>query len=211
LGYLRVNFHGLKISVLESDATSAQPDIFIKWFGFEEILRKWDAQYVNLSKVKTYSKTINGRFFKQIDVPDIFRDSFFITLPKLKTNLGSGITCCLKNQFGCLPEIRKIKYHPHLDDVIADCNIAMKPDFSLVDAFPSMGGHLGPGLGVPIPLNAIICGFDPVAVDAFCAKLVGFQPWQVGHIRKASRVGLGSTNYTLVGDSVPSINSKQAS
>lgn len=206
LRYLRLNFDGLKISVIESDATSAQPDLFIKWFGFESILRKWDVQYVNLSKEKTYTKTINGLFFKQIGVPEVFKDSFFITLPKLKTNLASGITCCLKNQFGCLPEVRKIKYHTHLDNVIADCNLAMKPDFSIVDAFPSMGGHLGPGLGTPLPINAIICGLDPVAVDTFCAKLVGFQPWQVGHIRKASRVGLGSMNYMLVGDDVPPID-----
>jgi uncharacterized protein (DUF362 family) len=206
LRYLRTNFSGLKLSVIESDATSAQPDLFIRWFGFEEVLRKWDAHYVNLSKEKTYSKTINDQFFRQMKIPEIFQNSFFITLPKLKTNLASGITCCLKNQFGCLPEVRKVKYHKHLDAVIADSNLAMKPDFCLVDAMPSMGGHLGPGLGTPIPVNAIICGFDPVAVDTFCAKLVGFRPWQVGHIRKAASVGLGSMKYELVGDNAPPID-----
>ena len=68
-------------------------------------------------------------------------------MPKLKTNLASSITCCLKNQFGCLTEVRKIKYHKHLDDIIVDANIAMKPDFCIVDAIVAMGGALGPGSG----------------------------------------------------------------
>lgn len=206
LHYLRENFENLKIYVVESDATTAQPDLFIKWFGFLPILRRWNATYVNLSKQKTFIKKINGRFFKEIALPQIFENTFFITLPKLKTSLLTGITCCLKNQFGCLPEVRKVKYHKHVDDVITDVNLAIKQDFCIVDAITAMGGELGPGLGTPIPLNAIICGKDPVAIDVFCAKLMGFSPRRIGHIRKAAKAGIGSIKYKVIGDEIPKVD-----
>jgi uncharacterized protein (DUF362 family) len=51
MNYLRSNFKDLNIFVVESDATSARPDLLIKWLGFESILEQNNAQYVNLSKI----------------------------------------------------------------------------------------------------------------------------------------------------------------
>jgi uncharacterized protein (DUF362 family) len=206
LHYLRDLDADGKITVVESEATAARPHIFKDWFGFTPILEKYNAEWCNLSKADSVLKHVEGRFLKEIPVPVIFENSFFITLPKLKTHVLTGITCCLKNQFGCLQKVRKITFHKHLDDVIVDANLAMKPDFCVVDGIIAMGGNLGPGVGVPIPLNAIICGSDPVAVDAFCAKLVGFNPSRLGHIRKAANSKLGSTRYIAVGDEIPEID-----
>lgn len=207
LHYLRENFESLKIYVVESDATMALADEFIKWFGFIPILEKWNAEFVNLSKIGIINKKIDGRYLKEVPVPEIFeRSDFFITIPKPKTNAIATITCCLKNQFGCLPMVEKDIYHPHLDDVIADVNSAIRPDLCLVDGIIAMGGSLGPAFGVPIPLRAIICSKDPVATDAFCAKLMGFNPWFVGHIRKSASSGLGSMKYTLKGDVIKKVN-----
>jgi uncharacterized protein (DUF362 family) len=206
LHYLRDLDKDVKISVVESEATAARPHIFKDWFGFTPILEKYNAEWCNLSKAESTVKHVNGRFLKEIPVPKIIENSFFITLPKLKTHVLTGITCCLKNQFGCLPKVRKITYHKHLDDVIVDTNLAMKPDFCVVDGIIAMGGNLGPSVGVPIPLNTIICSNDPVAVDAFCARLVGFNPSRIGHIRKAAESKLGSTRYVVVGDEIPEVD-----
>jgi len=204
LQFLREECDDTPIYVVESDATTAQPDLFIRWYGFIPVLEKWKAQYVNLSKAPFTLKGINGLFFEKIPVPKIFEDAFIITVPKLKTLFFlTDITCCLKNQFGCLPILRKAKYHPWIDDVIADVNTAYRPDLCLVDAIIAMGGELGPAYGTPIPLNTIVYGKDPVAVDSFCARLMGLNPSRIGHIRKAAQVGIGSTKYELVGDELP--------
>jgi uncharacterized protein (DUF362 family) len=65
-----------------------------------------------------------------------------------------------------------------------------------------MGGSQSPAYGVPIPLNLIICSRDPVATDSFVAKLMGFNPWFIGHIKKSARSGIGSMNYSLIGDKI---------
>lgn len=43
------------------------------------------------------------------------------------------ISCSLKNQFRCYPYTKKTKYHKHLISAIIDANLAMKPNFSVVD------------------------------------------------------------------------------
>jgi uncharacterized protein (DUF362 family) len=207
LKYLRTYYENLNIFVVESDAAVVLADKFIRWFGYVPVLQKWNAEFINLSTQKITHRKMDGRYFKNIPVPEIFDKSyFFITLPKLKTNPLPTITCCLKNQFGCLPTPEKNIYHPLLDDVIADVNKVLRPDLCLVDGIIAMGGTWGPAFGVPIPLNTIISSQDPVAVDAFGARMMGFNPWFIGHIRKSASSGVGLMRYELKGDTVPKVD-----
>ncbi len=36
-----------------------------------------------------------------------------------------------------------------------------------------------------------LAGLDPLAVDAICAHLMGFDPWEIGYLVHAARLGLG--------------------
>jgi uncharacterized protein (DUF362 family) len=202
LRYIRERFDDIDVYVVESDATVGQPDLLIQWFGFLQVLKRWNASWCNLTKQKTVRRQINGFYFKEIDVPEIFNDSYFITLAKMKTHFDVKISCALKNQFGCIPYFRKVKYHPHIHDVIVDANLAMRPDFCIVDGIVSMGGVYGPILGVPIIANVIVVGKDPVAVDAVCAKLIGFRPIFIKYLRKAAGAGVGSLKYKIVGGNI---------
>jgi len=209
LNYLRSTFEDLNIRVVESDATVARPDLLIRWLGFEPILKRHGAKYVNLTREaraqETVKKHINGRYFQEVTVPRVIADSdFLITMAKLKTALLTNITCCLKNQFGCLPTPKKSLFHPNLDDVIADVNLAMKPDYCIVDGIIGMGGVKGPNLGVPVNSGIVVTGKDPVSVDAVCARLMGFNPFSIGHIKKAHASGIGRLSYKVVGERAPS-------
>lgn len=207
LHYLRENYTNLNIYVVESDATVVLADKFVAWLGIKPVIERWGAKFVNLSTIGISPRRINGRYFKEVPVPELFDQSdFFITMPKPKTNPISTITCCLKNQFGCLPNADKNIYHPHLDDVISDINCAIRPDLSLVDGIIAMGGSQGPSFGVPIPLNTVICSKDPVAVDTYCAKIMGFPPRFIGHIRKSASSGVGSMKYYLNGDKIEKVD-----
>jgi len=202
LCFLRKNFDNLEITVIESDATASRPDLTLKGFGFDEILEKWDAKWYNMSKNPTIIKRINGLYFKEIEISEIFDNyDFFISIPKLKTHSQTKITACLKNQFGCLPYKNKVIYHKNLDDVIADVNLVMKPDLCIVDGILSMSGGVAI-YGIPIQSNLVITGKDPVSVDSVCAKLFGYSPRGIGHIQKSKKLGVGTDKYTLVGDIV---------
>ncbi|MCX7973222.1 MAG: DUF362 domain-containing protein [Candidatus Aminicenantes bacterium] len=207
LRLLRERYENLKISVVESDATVVLANDFIKWFGFEGVLKKWEAKFINLSEIESEKIKLDGKRIKELAIPKLLIDNiFFISLAKLKTNILTKISCSLKNQFGCLPDVEKSIYHPFLDEVIAEINYLIKPNFSLVDGIIAMGGAQGPAYGIPIRANLIIGGKDPVAVDAYCARLIGFSPYLVGHIRKSFEKGIGSMKYEVVGEKIASLN-----
>ena len=207
LRYLRESYPDLRICVVESDATVVFADEFIAWLGYRPILEKWDADWHNLSKDKIIDVPVpNGRHLSTVPVPGILKESYVISLSKLKTNTLSSITCALKNQFGCLPMVQKSQFHSHLAEVIADVNLAMPADFSIVDGIIAQGSARGPSFGVPIQGETVICGQDPVAVDTFCAQLMGFNPRRVDHIRLAAAAGVGQMDFQLVGDPKPDID-----
>ncbi|MHA1333081.1 MAG: DUF362 domain-containing protein [Candidatus Odinarchaeia archaeon] len=191
----------IKINIVESDASVALPDLFIKWFGFTNILSKWNAKYVNLSKEDVTYIESNGDVLKKVPVPNtIINTDFLITLPKLKTNFLTKITCCLKNQFGCLPIAKKNKYHNVINAVIAEVNKVMRPDLCIVDGVISHVGLHGPAFGHPLRSNLVLLGKDPVAVDTVAAKILGFNPKSVPHILECENIGIGSMQYNLRGD-----------
>ena len=202
LCYLRRNFDDLEIIVIESDATSSRPDLTLKWFGFDKILEKWNAKWYNLSKNPTITRRINGLYFKEVEISEIFDNyDYFISIPKLKTHSLVKITACLKNQFGCLPYINKVIYHKNINNVITDVNLIMKPDLCIVDGILSMAGGVAI-YGIPIQSNLLIIGKDPVSVDTICAKIFGYSPRRIDYIQKSKKIGVGTDKYALVGDIV---------
>jgi len=206
LSYLRSRFQPREIYVVESDATAARPDMISQWLGVDTVLRKHNVEWANLSRTRCVVKRIDGRHFERLKISDLIdRCDYLISLAKMKTHSLTTVTCSLKNQFGCIPYRRKIKYHPFLDDAIVDACLAMKPDYSIVDGIIGLGGAKGPDLGVPVRANVIVTGTDPVSVDATCARIMGFTPRLIGHITKAAGAGVGRLSATTVGEAVSSV------
>ena len=138
---------------------------------------------------------IKGAYFKEgIILSSLFRDvDFLISMSKMKTHTNTVITGCMKNLFGCLPEMDKDKYHPYLPDVIADINKVIKPDLCILDACPAMEGR-GPIFGKPKDLGIVLYGIDPVAVDSTSARIMGFQPENIPMLKTAAHAGIGLLN-----------------
>lgn len=206
LKYLREHVGDIDIYVVESDGRVVIADLFAKWFGLFPVIEKWNAKWLNLSKDECVEKKVPD-FDNTFSIPKVFDNAYFITLPKLKTNVLSTMTCCLKNQFGCNPILDKQKLHPNLDKAIVAINFAVgAPNFCIVDGILGVGGIWGPSFGPPIHSELIIAGKDAVAVDCVCAKIMGFNPRRIGHIKLAIKKGLGSPDYTVVGEHLEDIN-----
>jgi uncharacterized protein (DUF362 family) len=191
----------MEIVVVESDATTSLPSLFIKWLGFQEVLNKWNIKFVNLSRADDSIKIKEG-ILKGQKIPDIFNGSYFISLAKLKTHIATKITCVLKNQFGCIPYPRKIRYHRSLDEAIVEANKYFKPNLSIVDGIVALTGTQGPSYGIPVHARVILASKDPVACDSLCAKLLGFSPRSVRHVKLSEKAGIGTSKYKVVGDPV---------
>lgn len=202
LKWLRTTFgEKIEIFIVESDATTSLPSLFMKWLGFQEVLDKWNSKFINLTEAPGNVKIKNG-ILKGQKVPEVFNGSFFISLAKLKTHIGTKITCSLKNQFGCIPYPLKMRYHKFLDEAIVEANKYFKPNLSIVDGIIALTGTQGPSYGIPVKAGVIIGSRDPVACDSVCAKLLGFSPHSIRHIKLAEKANLGTTKYSVIGDRI---------
>jgi uncharacterized protein (DUF362 family) len=56
---------------------------------------------------------------------------------------------------------------------------------AIVDAIVCMEGD-GPIMGTPKTLNCIVMGRNLPAVDATCARLMGFNPYGIKYLKRAS-------------------------
>lgn len=111
----------------------------------------------------------------------------FITMPVPKIHCMTGLTLSYKNQWGCIPDIMRLRRHYIFDDAIVAINKALKP-VVLADGTYFLDRN-GPMEGDPVRMNLIIAASDAGTFDRYVSELMGF-PWQrVSHLRRAVALG----------------------
>jgi uncharacterized protein (DUF362 family) len=198
----------VEIYVVESDATMTNADKAFEKTGMGEMCKRNNVQCLNLRHVADKIKiTIpNGETLKDITVPRIVTESAIISAAKLKTHMSTKVTLGMKNMFGLLPDKFKGKYHAKgISKVIVDINTVLKPALTVIDGFVAMEGK-GPTDGTPVKMDLIIAGKDVVATDATAARVMGFDPHEISHIRTAHQKCIGEIdNIDVVGSKIEDV------
>jgi len=197
----------VKIYVVESDATITNADKAFEATGMKEMCSRNGIEWLNLSHVKDRGKlnVPSGEVLKSITVPRLVTESAVISAAKLKTHVNTTVTLGMKNMFGLLPDKFKGKYHlKGISNVVVDINTVLKPALTVIDGFVGMEGE-GPINGTPVQMDLIIAGTDPVATDATAARIMGFNPYEIKHIRKAYEKGLGSSEAQVLGEKLETV------
>ncbi len=120
-----------------------------------------------------------------------------ISLPKFKTHGLERLTCCVKNQFGCIPGLLKGEFHLKLSDafefgkMLVDLNRFVNPRLYIVDGIHAMEGN-GPRGGTIRPMNLIAFSEDPIALDATLCRLINLAPEYVPTIKFGEESGAGT-------------------
>jgi uncharacterized protein (DUF362 family) len=200
LSVLRDRFPRSSIVLLENNNTSANADNIFAYLGIDVVANRYNCKCINAAREGWISVEINGLHFKKMDIPAILKEAFFITFPKLKSHAITKLTCGLKNQMGLFRPKRKIVYHHIVHELIVDCNLAMRPALSIVDANLVMEGNYGPTHGSPRKLGLLMGSKDVVAADSLCARFFNFNPKSIRYLREASKKGLGNTKSEVVSD-----------
>jgi uncharacterized protein (DUF362 family) len=198
----------VKIYVVESDATLTSADKAFEATGMREMAQRNGVECINLRHVKDRVKidVPNGETLNSVTVPRIVTESAIISAAKLKTHMATKVTLGMKNMFGLLPDKLKAKYHTKgINKVIVDINTVLKSSLTVIDGFVGMEGR-GPSDGKPVKMDLIIAGKDPVATDATASRIMGFDPHEISHIRRAYEKGLGNIDdIEIVGEKLENI------
>jgi len=139
-----------------------------------------------------------------------------INLPKLKTHSLTGLTCAVKNLFGCIPGKIKGGYHlrfqnPHdFSEMLLDLHEVIKPNLTIVDGVIGMEGQ-GPGAGDPREIGVIIAGENALAVDTVVMSIVGMRDKEVPTVffaKKRGFPGAYMNNIEVVGVEIQKVRVK---
>jgi uncharacterized protein (DUF362 family) len=105
--------------------------------GFYYIEKKYpNVKVVNLSNIpsRITELTANGRPYL-INLPELFFDEidFSITCPLPKVHCMTKVTLSLKNQWGCLPDVMRLKNHYVFNEIIGQVCDKLKFRYAFLD------------------------------------------------------------------------------
>jgi len=173
------------------DAKLETDEVFDR-LGYRELARRQSVELIDLNHAPLVKlENADCPVFREMYLPEIAVTHYLISIPVLKAHSFSQITGTLKNMIGLAPpkhysgrfgSWKKAVFHGKMHQSIVDLNRYRTPDLSLMDAVIGMPDfHLG-GAHCDPPLNQLIAGFDPVAVDRRGAELLGLNWHNIPHL-----------------------------
>lgn len=165
--------------------------------GYNKIAEKYGVKIHDTQNDGYFEVPCEGIDVKVCDSVKVI--DFLINVPVVKGHCQTNVTCALKNMKGLIPNVEKRRFHAMgLHKPIAVLNKCIKQDFIVVD-------HICGDLdcesgGNPYYSNCIMAATDPVLVDAFVCKLLGYGLEDVPYIVFAEKLGVGTTDLSGVGE-----------
>jgi len=160
--------------------------------GFFEIAQNYpNVEIINLSKMETrivelkangtsYPLRLPEIFFKEID--------FSITCPLPKVHCMTGVTLSFKNQWGCLPDVMRMKNHYVFDEIIGQVCDKLKFRYAFLDGKYGLDNN-GPMMGDPVEVNWFVAANSLGAFDMVVSDMMGFDWRRIGHLKMAGKYG----------------------
>jgi len=177
----------------------------VGFFQIAEDLKIKLADFLNGKEVFFDKGKQNKKFFI---ANAVFDNDVIISLPKFKTHGLTKFTGAVKNQFGCIPGLRKGEFHVRIPDhesfakMLVDLNTFVNPKLYIMDGIMAMEGN-GPRGGTPKKMGLLLLSTDPIALDATACRLINLNPEYVPTITQGMKFGAGTyleKDIQIVGD-----------
>ncbi len=192
------------VVVAEGPGHQRDTQLVLSQSGYQQCLRDENIRFVDLNRDELIRTPLRASYMGMKDVwlpRTVLEADFLVSMPKIKAHHWSGVTLSMKNMFGVVPGARygwpkNILHWKGIQESILDVCATVPVRFVIADGVVAMEGN-GPLNGTPRPLGKIVLADDPVAADATCARLMGFEPDRIVHIREGSRF-LGNSSPALL-------------
>ena len=162
--------------------------------GLQEICRQTRTIPLDLSQLETENRTatIGGRLVS-VRLPRLLvkEIDFTVSIPVLKVHAMTTVSLSMKNLWGCYPTDLRLLEHKELDRKLVLISRLTKARFGVVDALYGLDGH-GPMEGEARALGKFIASNDLVVLDIACARMMGFNPMEILHLRNLLEFAAGT-------------------
>ena len=179
---------------------------YAKMAGYLDIAKKYNAKFVCFEELPTQ------RFFcpkaevgQEVYVPDIIGEvirgeRLYVSHPKTKCNIYTGVTLGFKNSMGTYSVNMHARNHTwQINKKLTDIMYLFKPDLTVIDGIIGGEGNT-PGPNDPVIFDRIICGTNAVEVDRVTTELMGFDPNENELIKEADKRGFGDPDVEIIGE-----------
>ena len=160
--------------------------------GYTALAQKHNIPLIDLQKDRSVKReTPIGEFKICRTIADLEeKGGSLINLPLLKGHGQTRMTCALKNLKGCIPNAEKRRYHTlGVHKPVAYLNTLIKQAFALVDGLnPDPYWEEG---GSPKKRDLLLLAKDPVAIDSYACRLLGFFDEDVEYLSFSDKLGIG--------------------
>jgi uncharacterized protein (DUF362 family) len=180
------------ISIVETDggygAWSAKEAF--EGHGLFSLAKEFGIQVVNLCECEKELINFQSGWRRcQVPLPKVLLHDtdVFITMPVPKIHAMTKVSLGYKNQWGCVPDIMRLRRHYLFNDAIVAINRALNPAV-LADGTVFLDQH-GPMDGVAVKMGYIIAASDVGAFDRYVCELMGVDWRGVPHLRRAAAHG----------------------
>jgi uncharacterized protein (DUF362 family) len=162
--------------------------------GLTAAAQRLGVSLVELSDWEVVSLSIESRRGKHVAVPipkPLLHDfRGIVSLPVPKVHCMTGVSLGLKNMWGCVSDVFRIRFHPYLDEILAALLKALRIEGAILDGWYGLDEN-GPMVdGVVKELRWVAASQSCGAHDVAVTKLLGFDPMKISHLRYAMQLRL---------------------
>jgi len=192
------------VIVAEGPGHQRDTELVLSQSGYRESLRGEAIRFVDLNRDELVRTQLRASYMgvKSLWLPrTVLEADFLVSMPKIKAHHWAGVTLSMKNMLGVVPGARygwpkNILHWKGIQESILDVSATIPVHFVIADGIVAMEGN-GPLNGTARQLGKIVLADDPVAADATCARLMGFEPDRIVHVREGARF-LGNFSPALI-------------
>jgi uncharacterized protein (DUF362 family) len=191
---------------------SCTPPLWKHAAGLQHVLCEGRVQFIDLNRDEVQTVRLKAHYsgLRELWLPHcVLASNIIVSMPKVKTHHWAGVTLSLKNMFGIVPGMKygwpkNLLHWAGIHESVLDICATVPIHFVIADGITAMEGN-GPLQGTARELGKLVLADDPVTADATCARLMGFNPVRVGHIRMAGDFlgNLDARAIVVVGDRTP--------
>lgn len=186
-----------KVTIAEGSGWCNTP-LAYRELGYLDLAEHYGIELIDLNKDSYELRSnVKALALKEFEFPLTLKDSYIVSAAVLKVHSITKVSLSLKNMLGAtLGEkarvAKKGRFHRKLDESIVDINLYLKPSLAIIDGRQAcIEGELG---GEAREFNVMIFSKDLVAADAVGAKILGYEPLSISHLKLAQDMKLGNAN-----------------
>lgn len=184
---------GSEISIGESGGMAIPTRLFFHHAGYPRMAKRLGVPLRDFNEERWVRiRLARAKWHKTMLVAkSLYEANYKVWMPKLKFHNACQITNAVKLNVGILTHKERMLYHDdRLEEKIVDLLEVGYPNLIVSDAIEiGHGSEFAPYL---YHLGAILIANDPLAIDMVAARILNYQPEEVGHLVEARERGYGT-------------------